>query len=608
MMVPTRFLRCISAVHTTGGLEGTAVHAVTSLAVMTGHSKPINRDAVRGEGAALVALVLECADPSQCAEWIRFPLECAMASGGNSKVNQEVLHYLGESLISVVLEKASPEQWAQWLRVALEHTLRAGTKETVKKLLEAGADISAGVSGVGDGALMLAACKGCDAHAKVDMMLDAGYTGGVDVPESGSKKRPLHFLAGGDSDEAGGDVIQRLCDHGADVNARDAVWRTPLHLAAETDNSYAVSALLKRKANPNIKDGALDCTPLALAVKTQSTLALRALLADENTDVNMGSINGPGGPIHIATLNGNLDMTCALLERGATTNDPGMRHATPLHLAALKDHAETVDYLLTEPGVVVGATDEHGMTPLHYAATDGSVEAVGQLLRAGADVDAKDAEGRTPLHVSARGLRENAIKVLLQYDADETIATGNGETMAELVSRALGENLSEEVKIATRTRIHDMLSRAPADCAERKWRRRSWLLKLRVHVQTAIANVSMKEAQGQAGVERAAGAQALGAVVVGEGVEAAEWEVDDTAMVPASENLEEQGEMAVRDTVKPVTAARRNSCAAEGPVPHRARREDARGRAGGHDNFRQVAMWTAALSEEGIFKNVVAFL
>ena len=61
---------------------------------------------------------------------------------------------------------------------------------------------------------------------------------------------------------------------------------------------------------------------------------------------------------------------------------------TPLHLAALQGHMQLVK-LLENSGANVNASDEHGMTPLHKAAVQGHADTVAELLAHGAHIDAK---------------------------------------------------------------------------------------------------------------------------------------------------------------------------------------------------------------------------
>jgi len=50
--------------------------------------------------------------------------------------------------------------------------------------------------------------------------------------------------------------------------------------------------------------------------------------------------------------------------------------------------------------LTVDARDRRRRTPLHYAASAGSIDAVVTLLDAGADTAVQDVTGMTPLHLS----------------------------------------------------------------------------------------------------------------------------------------------------------------------------------------------------------------
>jgi hypothetical protein len=58
-----------------------------------------------------------------------------------------------------------------------------------------------------------------------------------------------------------------------------------------------------------------------------------------------------------------------------------------------------------------GANDDDGWTPLHLAAFNGHVEAIGALELLGADKEAKSARGETPLYLAAGKGHVEAIKV-----------------------------------------------------------------------------------------------------------------------------------------------------------------------------------------------------
>ncbi len=72
--------------------------------------------------------------------------------------------------------------------------------------------------------------------------------------------------------------------------------------------------------------------------------------------------------------------------------------------------------------------DRAGRTPLHYAAGDGEVDRVTQLLATGADVDARERDGYTPLHFAAQNGAHAAIELLLAAGADIDARSDDGQT------------------------------------------------------------------------------------------------------------------------------------------------------------------------------------
>lgn len=71
----------------------------------------------------------------------------------------EILAMKGEILLSLVTKIADREQWRQWLRAPLEHALAKGKFDIAKELTKAGADPGPGWAGVEGRPLLLAAVK-----------------------------------------------------------------------------------------------------------------------------------------------------------------------------------------------------------------------------------------------------------------------------------------------------------------------------------------------------------------------------------------------------------------------------------------------------------------
>lgn len=69
---------------------------------------------------------------------------------------------------------------------------------------------------------------------------------------------------------------------------------------------------------------------------------------------------------------------------------------------------------LLEAGADKDETDDEGRTALQFACGYGELACAEELIKAGADVDAKDAEGNTPLHYAAGYGQAEAVELLLK--------------------------------------------------------------------------------------------------------------------------------------------------------------------------------------------------
>ena len=105
-----------------------------------------------------------------------------------------------------------------------------------------------------------------------------------------------------------------------------------------------------------------------------------------------------------AASQGSVETVRRLLADGAeidaTFVAPGVpgSGAAPLHLAILSDQREMVRFLIGQGADLdAPARDEHGGTPLHWAAALGRLAIARQLIDAGAGVNARDTHGYTPL-------------------------------------------------------------------------------------------------------------------------------------------------------------------------------------------------------------------
>ena len=249
-----------------------------------------------------------------------------------------------------------------WLNTAAT----VGDLATVKVLVAGGGDLKGadlrGLSPLGDALL--------NRHPDVadflrqqgagENLMDAIYLGDAELVATllkgnklpaaadGMVRSPLAAAAGIGRVE----IVQQLLDSGADaaeINPRNGM--TPLHLAAECNQTNIARLLIRHGAKVNIHD-------------------------------RMG-----WSPLHRACVAGKVAMVAMLVRNNAEVNDP--TQSAPVEAMGRMP-------FLPGPGTPAMA----GNRPLHLAASAGQVEVVKLLLRLGASVNATNAQGLTPLDVT----------------------------------------------------------------------------------------------------------------------------------------------------------------------------------------------------------------
>uniref|UniRef100_A0A674H456 Uncharacterized protein n=1 Tax=Taeniopygia guttata TaxID=59729 RepID=A0A674H456_TAEGU len=183
---------------------------------------------------------------------------------------------------------------------------------------------------------------------------------------------------------------------GANVNAKDTVWLTPLHRAAASRHEKALHVLLKHQADVNARDKHWQ-TPLHVAAANRATKCVEALVPLLST-VNVADRTGRTA-LHHAVHSGHLEMVNLLLNKGASPSTCDKKDRQPLHWAAFLGHLEVLK-LLVARGADVTCKDRRGYTLLHTAAAGGQIEVVRHLLRLGVEIDEPNSFGNTALHIA----------------------------------------------------------------------------------------------------------------------------------------------------------------------------------------------------------------
>ncbi|XP_047040389.1 transient receptor potential cation channel subfamily A member 1 isoform X3 [Helicoverpa zea] len=136
-------------------------------------------------------------------------------------------------------------------------------------------------------------------------------------------------------------------------------------------------------------------------------------------------------PVHLACAQGALEIvklmfTMQPTEKLACLTSCDVQKMTPVHCAAMFDHPDIVNYLISE-GSDINPLDKERRSPLLLAASRAGWRTVHTLIRLGADIELKDINSRNVLHlvVMNGGRLEDfaaTCKLTLQNRCDKSLA------------------------------------------------------------------------------------------------------------------------------------------------------------------------------------------
>lgn len=291
-----------------------------------------------------------------------------------------------------------------------------GCLEVVRLLVENGAAVDAGKDKEEQTPLGYAAEQG---HAPVvSYLLDRGADADARIKKGDTPlilaMRGAFFPRGPEGDPL--KTLEILLMHGAAVNAVGEYGRTPLMWAVLHVDAGLVWPLLRKGADPSVKDEDGD-TAVTLAERLKLDYLTQLLKDPDRPDL---AILGARTPLSDAVKGGKAADVAALLDQGADVNGRFGNGSTALMQAASMGRADLVD-LLMKRGAKVNAKNGSDFTPLMFAASTGHGDAVKLLLANGADVNAQSL-GRTALVFAVMNKHRESVQLLLEKGADPDIA------------------------------------------------------------------------------------------------------------------------------------------------------------------------------------------
>lgn len=201
--------------------------------------------------------------------------------------------------------------------------------------------------------------------------------------------------------------IQRACDCGASLSAKDERGRRLARIAIESNRHEALELLLRLGADPH---GDATFSPMLCATACDNERAIRALAkAGASCASRHRALREP---LHLACELGFSSSARTLLELGADHESRERDGRTPLMAAAAQGRARAMEAVLAK-SPDLDTADAHGRTALFFAVESPDPQCVDILLASGANPRSRDLLGRTPLMAAAAKGRHAALASIL---------------------------------------------------------------------------------------------------------------------------------------------------------------------------------------------------
>uniref|UniRef100_A0A0V0ICR9 RING-type E3 ubiquitin transferase n=1 Tax=Solanum chacoense TaxID=4108 RepID=A0A0V0ICR9_SOLCH len=190
---------------------------------------------------------------------------------------------------------------------------------------------------------------------------------------------------------------------------------------------------------------------LFIAVQNGEVEKVEAMVDENPNVIRLTTVRGKFSALHVAAINGQIEVLCMLLDRGVNPDILNRHKQTPLMLAAMHGNVSCVERLIQLGANILMFDSLHGRTCLHYAAYHGHSDCLQSILASAHSapvaqswgfarfVNIRDGSGAAPLHLAARHGRPACVRILLSNEALVCASSGGygrpGSTPLHLAAR-----------------------------------------------------------------------------------------------------------------------------------------------------------------------------
>ncbi|CAN5785932.1 hypothetical protein BH09VER1_BH09VER1_18280 [soil metagenome] len=224
--------------------------------------------------------------------------------------------------------------------------------------------------------------------------------------------------------------VEATLGKGLDVNERAQDGNTPVAIAAMVGKLELVKRLVEAGADVNAQIAG-NYTVLRRAMGSRNVEVLEYLIS-KGARVNELFPGGGGNPLMVAAGGGEVEVAKLFLDHGADAKMRAKDGKDALILAAQRGHDEVIT-LLVAHGAEVNRKDKDGMTALMWAAQVGQSKTVEALIQSGADVNGATQDGCTALFLASAGRAKDrdyagVVRALLAAGAKPSAMDAQGMT------------------------------------------------------------------------------------------------------------------------------------------------------------------------------------